>query len=530
MIMRPLSRASLLTALLTLACTPTGGPPAPAPSPTPSAAASPGPSPTPTPGAASPTPGAVPTPPGVALVGQVLDQAGRPIAGAQVSARAVGEAESLAGAVTDAAGRYELSGLPLVVDLTIEASSDGKTPRRQVVALVADRKALDFGGPQAPAFFLSPHPEINATEPRPGTHLADPARLVYALSLSEALDAENRRRFEQAVRVLPASSEAGGGDDLALLAGRYPLARSVLGLGNYLIGPASTFLDGGARPQVSWSADGRVATLRFAAPLLRHRSRSARYQVVLEAGEQPIRDAEGLTLGTGPSGALGSWPAPGELVLGAFWAPEAWPAPLTGLAEHSDEARWAATHAHQAAFTVAEDRLEPRLLEVELDERAGDTQLRLTFDEPLAAFDGSLDGARGAGTGLVAGDLGGISFAVGEREALQTTRLDGEREGDELLLDPRAATSFGADDERGREVFFEPGAFATSASGAADGTITLAPDGLDPAVLVLTIHGREAFFSRELREIAVRVQGLADPAGNRRGENLADENVVKGNL
>ncbi len=535
---RTFSFLPLLAALLAVACAPAGGPPpapaAPAPSPsaqpaaTPSAVATPAATPTPAPAAT-----ATAEPIATDIDGTVYDLAGQPVAGVRVTVRALGATPSFTGeATTDAAGRYAIAQAPPAVDLEVQAQRAGWTPRRRLASVAGARQAIDFGGDEvtAAAFFLSPHPEITATEPLNGALYADPSRLTFSLTLSEPLDAANRERFEAALRLMPANREAGGGEDLALNEDVYPLERLAKALGRYVIADGTAFRPlSAARAQVMWSADGRRATFTFNAPLLEHRTRAARYQVVLAAGAEPIRDAEGLTLGTGPAGVLNSWPQAGGLVLGAFHSLDNRLRAIAGIAD-GPAARWAATHDNHAGFRLDNDGAAPRLLAARVQVQEGDTHLRLSFDEPLIAYDGTDEGLVATGTGQLAADLAGITFAVGERDDLADVRLDGELSGSEVVIDPRATATFGAEGERRREVGFAAGAFALSAAGEPDGTVTLALDERDPFTLVLTIHGRDDFFAEALREIKVRVEGLADPVGNARDEDEADDDVVTATL
>lgn len=538
------TRASLplLLAALAAACAPAGGPAATTPSPAPTAVASagataapsPAPSAAPTAAPSAPaTPGTPPATTGTTIAGLVTDLAGAPVPGVRVTARELGLAgEPRTGGfvgegTTGADGRYAIPGAPAAVDLEVVARRAGWTPRRLVGSVAGATHALDFGGTGAGAArFLADRPEITSTTPLNGARLANQARLAYVLTLSEPLDEANRQRFAAAVRLQAASREAGGGEDLGLHEDVYPFERLAKAFAGWEIAQGTAFDALVGRARVDWSDDGLVATLAFDAPLLAHESRDARYQVVLAAGAEPIRDADGHTLGTGPDGALDTWPAEGGLVLGAFHDPNG---RLEAIADLADEAaaRWAATHASYAGFRLAADGAPPKLVEVRVEDGDGDTRVLLTFDEPLVAYDGTEAGVVGAGTGQAAADLEGLTFAVGERGDLAGVRLDGDPAA---VIDPRAHSTFGEDADRNREFGFDPAAFAASAAGEPDGTITLEVDERDATTLVLTIHGRGGFFDDELEEIEARAEGPADPAGNARDEDDADADVVTGDI
>jgi hypothetical protein len=283
------------------------------------------------------------------------------------------------------------------------------------------------------------------------------------------------------------------------------------------------------RARVVWEPDGRAATLTFGGPLPTAGTRG-RYQVLLVSDGRPLVDEAGRALGTGPGGtATGGWEA-GHVVLGAFQAPDPDLAAVTGLEAGSRDARWAGTHDAALGFWVPGDTRPPRLVGVEVEEAGSDTSLRLTFDEPLVAFDGSEDGKRGAGTGQLAADLEGLAFLVAERGKLRPDALRDGRADEAVAVDPRAVATFGATGERNTAFRFAPAAFVPVGTPAPVGSVRLEPDADDPAVLRLTIVGRTAFFAPAIEGLAARVEGLQDPAGNRRRASLADGDVATATL
>jgi hypothetical protein len=218
------------------------------------------------------------------------------------------------------------------------------------------------------------------------------------------------------------------------------------------------------------------------------------------------------------------------VVLGAILAPDPDLEAVTGLAAGSADARWAGTHDAAVGFWAPRDTAPPGLVAVEVEEAGSDTRLRLTFDEPLVAFDGSDAGLRGPGTGLQAADLAGIAFAVAERGKLRPEALRDDRAEEAVEVDPRVTTRLGSSGERNQALRFLPAAFVPEGDPAPAGSVRLAPDPTDPATLLLTLVGRAGFFDPALEAIALRVEGLGDPAGNRRRAALADDNIVTGTL
>ncbi len=78
--------------------------------------------------------------PGATVRGWVVQRrGGAPVAGAEVSARLAGHEGALAAAVTDAEGRFTLSGLPSG-PATLHARADGHAPRVQSVALTTEQE------------------------------------------------------------------------------------------------------------------------------------------------------------------------------------------------------------------------------------------------------------------------------------------------------------------------------------------------------------------------------------------------------
>jgi hypothetical protein len=392
---------------------------------------------------------------------------------------------------------------------------------------------LNFGGESGPGavFFLVDRPEILSVSPALDEEWKTRDRLRYTVRLSHRLQAESEQRLAAALRIAPANSEAGGSrggaTDVTAAGRRYPYVRPLAGLAGYFLAPGDLFReDSTPRARLEWDAAGLEATLTFDAPLLTG-FRRARYQAVLVSDGQPLRDATGRVLGTGPEGREGTWPREGDLIAGAFYSQDPDLAGVEGLPAGSTDERWAATHDHASAFWLTADTEPPRLERVEVRTVQRDTVIRVQFDEPLGAYDGSRLGAWGEGLGQAAADLARLTFVLGERGQLSLRPLEKLVESEVVTVDPTAVASYGGDSaERGQAFRFDTNAFTDSLNAAGVGRVYLAPDARDPFVLQLVILERPRFFHSDVRSLAVRAEGQGDPAQNVRRAGTADENIV----
>jgi hypothetical protein len=463
----------------------------------------------------------------------VRDLAGAPLTGVTVTARSLEATTAFeAAARTGADGRWKLDGLPPAgTMLEVWARGPGLTARRQVTTVGTGATALTFGGTGAgAAYFLSDRPEVTAVEPVPDGELGA-AAVRLRLALSHALTPESQARFTAALRLMPANDAAArGSTDLSRRPRSHPAALRPEGLGAWALQDDSRLTRrSSVRARVSWEADGQAATLTFGGALPTGSARG-RYQLLLVSDGRPLVDRAGRALGTGPGGEAASALEPGQVLLGAFLAPDPDLAAVTGLPAGSADARWAGTHDAALGFWVPRDDAPPDMVAFEIEEAGSDTRLRLTFDEPLVAFDGSDEGRRGPGTGLAAADLGGLTFLVAERGTLRPDALREGRAEEATVVDPRVTTRFGGSAERNTAFTFDPAAFVPAGDPAPAGSVRLEPDPSDPTVLLLTLVGRAGFLDPAIEAVAARAEGLGDPAGNRRRTALADANVVTGTL
>lgn len=479
----------------------------------------------------------------VILSGRVYDLQGATVSGALITVRSLDASVPYTATATTVGGSWVVNSVPEGANVEVIASRDGWTSRRRVGSFQAStqtRNEMDFGGLSGVAsggapYFISKYPEITRTEPVDEAVGIEPTLSAYKLYLSESLDDTNRRRFENALRVLPANDAANGDSagttvDLDTLEDRsYPLLRQIDGntaISPYSIKTGTVFLgESSTRVRVSWDATGTVATLSFPAPLVANDSDEAAYQVVLVSGgnEERIRDGDGNQLGTDQDGRLSRYPALGDLVLAPFQERDLRLSTITGLTDNSVEARWAATHDNLAGFEVKRDNLRPVLTSVDAAVVGNDTRIELTFSEPMAAYNGTSTGLRHPGLGDDANDLLNYVFMLGERVGdLDDQNLD---EDDAVTINPLVTTSYGAvDNEREKEFRLDGAAFVSSRTGAADGSVFVDVDSKNPSIVRLHVIGRPNFLARQARFLKARVEGVGDPAGNSIQDKDADKN------
>lgn len=484
-----------------------------------------------------PSGGAVQT---ATLRGKVYDEQGAPVRDGEVIVKSLTEGQAFEAKAPILAGSYVMNEVPAGVLLQITARKDGWTQRSRVETLVGHRTdtAIDFGGPNSP-YFLSDYPEVAAVVPAKDAEIA-PGKLQYELTLSEPLEEVSRRRFENALRLLPANDAANGGaaGSTTELAAQedtgFPFDMLIDGnaaVAPYAVKKGSTFgQDTEKRAAIAWSEDFRKATLVFDAPLIQSDDQLAAYQLVLvsEGASARITDAAGKQLGTNAAGSLSSYPGAGRLILSAFQAPNLNLSAITGLTAGSAEARWAATHLNQGAFKLNKDTTAPKLEALEVARIGDDTRLELMFSEPMAAYNGTTSGLVSAELGNDATDLANYTFALGKAASeIDGVKLDVASPAE---VDPKAVASYGASADRGKAFRFAPNAFAASRAAAVQGSVVVEVDPLNARRVLLTIIDRPGFFHDEATAIKGRVINVADPAGNAITSRNADENVQTGSL
>lgn len=265
-------------------------------------------------------------------------------------------------------GWFVFNDVPPGVLCRLVLSKEGHATRQVVLAWQAEsfaRNVQDFGGnawsawPQ-PALALTNQPEV--------------AEVVASASglrvrLSEPLNAPNRARFAQALRLLPTrdpgASPAGVGQDFALGAGlsaeggdrlRWPFAWRP---DPQATGPAQAWPE--AMPQGSlgaseaspigalvWNAAGDEALWSWGVAPPGAGQAGVGHQLALVVGAAPIQDGEGLAMGLPGVQAGLALPA-GKLLPLAFYQdpPATLPAAeLPLVAPIAPERRWAWVHRH----------------------------------------------------------------------------------------------------------------------------------------------------------------------------------------
>lgn len=500
--------------------------------------------------------------------GTVFDESGARVSTANVRIRSLNPSNPFDTTVTVAAGSYVANEVPAGVAVEITVSREGWTSRSRVETLVplgqggGERNIVNFGGPTAdvvdpegPAYFISDYPEISSVEPADAATNVDPSKVSVRLTLSEALDATNQRRFAEAIRVFPvlnaasASGQATGLLEAAQAATAAtaftPTAGAAAGVA-YSISRSSTFLgEEATQATVTWDSTGTVATLTFNAPLLADDDRNLRYAIALVDNGEEVQDRTGKQLGTDETGVLNTDPGTNELVYFAFREPNL--ALPTGTSAPGDaNSRWRLTHENFSWFEVAEDDTEPTLTGVSVSKLTDRTRISFTFSEPMAAYGGSgtalyggvsntdadndpatnpptavnslTFGTATAGSTAALADaiLRNFTFAVAETAAdLENVDLDGE-------TSTTFATNTTIGDvsgERRTEFYLD----------AAGGGVSLLVNPSDARVLRLDVFN-PTLFATNVSAIKARVENLQDPAGNSISDSSANRNQKIGNI
>jgi hypothetical protein len=258
------------------------------------------------------------------VTGTVYDETGKPLSGATVKiAKIIFEGDDAAvTGTTGADGKYSVAKVPAGANVEISATKDGYTWRRRVGAFDAlppvgqagqPYNVVNFGGTDAfdagRAYFISSYPEVTKVE-----HVGD----TVLFTLSEALDDVNRRRFEEAVRLVPSDTAAGA-------TGPNAIARATAGV------------------SFTWSADNLTATMKFASGTLTAPS----YVAVLAAsGTDRVVDKGNDPLGQAADGNWTGTLAADERVRAVFKRDDL----ALQETDTTGPKRWAATHKDSATI------------------------------------------------------------------------------------------------------------------------------------------------------------------------------------
>lgn len=471
---------------------PSGEQPSAAPSTLPSGGASVAPSAAPTPAAGN----------GI-LRGVIYDgKLARVPDGTTITARSLDASVGYTATVLTADGNYVLNQVPIGVQIEIAATRPGWTRRTRVGVVRqpdprrSDLNIFHFGGRAtdedrgAPAFYLSPYPEIERVAPTDQDTSLPAGKLSFTITMSEALSAENRRRLAAAFTILPNNREAlaenvalpaeplvnedpdDPGSDLIV-----PEELKGLRIGSatapvlrYAFRQNSGFLNGFETSTFTWDADGRVATFTMSAPLKTGRTDEGEYAFMLiQQDEDEIVDAEGNQLGTDEEGEWGQL-GRGQIIYNAIAEPSI---SLNVLVDDEQE-RWVATHQTFTTFGVEADSLRPKLVSVvarrnyTVDETLTVDRIELTFSEPMIAY------PRISSPGLLS--LNNYVFAAAATEDLLTSR--NLRDGSPSSLSPNSTGT------NVQERFEEKSSVAVGSNRDDDGNFRVSMSVKDPKVVI----------------------------------------------
>jgi hypothetical protein len=344
--------------------------------------------------------------------------------GATVTVRSLDTARPFETTVETRAGSYVVNGAPLGSALEITATRTGWTSRSRVEVLrrttattVDTRNIFNFGGPidnadpGGLAYFISDYPEIARVEPSDDASTQPNDRMMLKLVMSEPLDTTNQRRLASALLIVPNSTEALA-ENTALPAltsveedPDEPLAPEQLSTSSELAGlragpvPATTsayryrqnsgFLNGAVLSDFKWEADGRTATFTLQAPVKTGNDDQAEYAFLLvQQDQEPIRDAQGKTLGQNSAGNFGGT-LRNEIIYNAIKKAEL---SLVPGRVDDDRDRWSETHGTYTRFKVAPDHIAPKVTAVVArrnyvdDAGAATDRVEITFSEPMIDY------------------------------------------------------------------------------------------------------------------------------------------------
>jgi hypothetical protein len=555
--------------------------------------------------------------------GTVYDETGATVDGAVIKVTSLDASVPYTASTTTSQGSWVVNSVPEGANVEIVATKDGWTSRRRVGSFQTNanqKNVVDFGGTTdsaGTAYFVSKYPEIASVDPIYDANNVDPTSVSYKITLSEPLDSTNQNRFANSVRIFPANSFAAPDNDasapgLATGAGyfdlkdqkitpftptitldrgvdpdanagysagttNHPLGGTATGATanvpwDYSIKNGSLFLnDANTRANITWDATGTVATFTFNAPLIADRTNQARYQMGLVATSQTDRivDKDNNQLGIDQNGGQNTYPVVGALIHATVKQPDLSLNLPTNLGNVTGgAARWIGTHADAARFAVKVDNNnDPQLASIAFTKNLNlSSRFELTFNKPIAAYNGRLGGHVGAA--ITNGELlRKISFAVSDRtggtnnvnlkgdngtyglDATKTGNIkfgsnannnnsDVEKEfylsatlagtagamGSSALVPgggsgtPSAADYTAATLTYGKEIRTE------ETNGANSGHYLLAVNPSNPKTLFIYVVGQTSIFDTRIVELKCRAEGVPDPAGNTIKAALADQN------
>jgi hypothetical protein len=466
-------------------------------------------------------------------VGTIYNEKAALVDGATITVKSLDASVPYMATVQSSDGAYVINNVPEGANVEVVVTKDGWTSRRRIQSFqqsaTGQRNELNFGGanasdPQSAAYFISDYPEIAATTPEHDERNVDPTRLIFKVTLSEAIDEDSRDAFERNFHLFPVNAAAGGGESVDVEAsekadpdGTLATAVTLTQL-PYTLAEGATFLGSPVnKVKATWNAAGTEMTLTFDGALQTGRDEAGRYQAALfNIAFDKIEDAKGNVLGTDAANRF-TLPGPNELIRNVFRDPD-----LSG-------STWAATHKSAVGFQVKKDDVDPKLTGVSTVEDDNDLRIEMTFSEPLATYAGSGE-ARIDETVL---NLSNYSFMVGARSG-DLTSSDLEGVSTLVLSGPIAEMASGLQplqefkfDGTSKEAYVVASGGDLMAFPDAAVAIEVEPDA--PNMVNIWIRGGRDLFNG-YRTIKARVEGVRDPAGNAITMTDADRNLVTATL
>ncbi len=294
----------------------------------------------------------------VTVQGKVFDEEGALVEGARVTVTSLNTQQPYTASATTTNGNYVFNSVPVGVQVRIVATKDGWTSRDRVDAFDTQteaRNVVDFGGTSSTGapFFISNYPEIASAFGSNET--AKGEKVVFTINLSEPLDEENQRRFNEAFAI---SSEGG-----------IRLTRS------------SAFLDNKVRASMVWNAAGSSVVYSFDAPqrALSDKDKDYAFTLTRLVGAPLITDKDNKPLGFDNTAEADAY----QNIVKAS---------SLRFSTSADTAakRWDETHNRSGGFSVAEDDTDPTLASVKastIQLASGSfKRIELTFSEPVQVF------------------------------------------------------------------------------------------------------------------------------------------------
>jgi hypothetical protein len=485
----------------------------------------------------------------VIVGGTIYNEKDATVDGATVTVKSLDASVPYSATVQSVSGSYVVNNVPEGANVEVVVTKDGWTSRRRVQSFqqsaTGQRNLLNFGGPEVSgdatgeSYFISDYPEISATSPAHDQKSVDGTKLVYKVTLSEALDADSRDAFEKDFVIFPVNEAAGSladsektdieknekaNTETGVIASNNVPSYDITDDFTYTLRLNNQFLNSTTnKMRASWNAAGTEVTFTFDGNLKTDDATSAEYQAALfNIAAENIEDASGNALGT-DAGTFGL-PDAKELIQDTFADPD-----LAG-------GSWSTTHKSAISFELKRDETDPKLKSVDTFESDDDLRIQLEFTEPMAAYAGNNKGSFGAGVfaltnysfmlgedsgDLDAEELDGIADIAGENT---TSINDVAFNGTSSPAIPAATSEFVFD-------YTVPTAFATQTTLEKNTTASICIE-VDPeAPTFVNIWVRDgAYLINDRRQIKARVAGVADPAGNAISGTDADKNLISASI